>query len=117
MKAFKLVTGILCIILTFLVLFQSCAAGLSNALSENGEISGSAGFILSILMLTAGITQIATRKTGSKGGSIACAILFVIAALIGFVCAGTYSDLKIWAGWCFILGVVNIISIFIKDKK
>ena len=38
MKTWKLVSGILSIVLFVLVTFQSCAAGLSNALQENGEI-------------------------------------------------------------------------------
>ena len=39
MKVWRLVSGILSIILCVLVAFQSCAAGLSNALEENGEVS------------------------------------------------------------------------------
>ena len=42
MKTWKLVSGILSIVLFFMVAFQSCAAGLSNSLSETGEVSGSA---------------------------------------------------------------------------
>lgn len=38
MKVAKLVSGILSIVLALLVMFQSCAAGISNALEENGEI-------------------------------------------------------------------------------
>ena len=43
MKTWKLVSGILSIVLFFMVAFQSCAAGISNSLSETGEVSGSAG--------------------------------------------------------------------------
>ena len=41
-------------------------------------------------------------------------ILFLLAALIGFTNAGTYSDLKIWSSYCIILLVVCIISIILK---
>ena len=51
MKVWKLVSGILSCILFVLVAFQSCAAGISNALESNGEVSGSAG----ILVLAAAI--------------------------------------------------------------
>ena len=37
MKTAKLVTGILSIVLCVFVTFQSCAAGLVNALEDNGE--------------------------------------------------------------------------------
>jgi Ca2+/Na+ antiporter len=116
MKNWKLVSGILSIVLSVLVLFQSCAAGLSNTLSENGEIGGSAGLIVAILLLAGGITSIATRK-GGKGGSIALIVLFAIAALVGFTCAGSYSDLLIWSGWCLICAVVALISILKKSPQ
>ena len=44
----KKAIGIISIVLFFVVGFQSCAAGLGNALSNNGEVSGSAGIILGI---------------------------------------------------------------------
>ena len=37
LSTFRLVAGIITIVLSVLVTFQSCAAGLSNALEENGE--------------------------------------------------------------------------------
>ena len=37
MKTAKLVTGILCMVFKFLVLFQSCAAGISNTLGETRD--------------------------------------------------------------------------------
>lgn len=116
MKTWKLVSGILSIILFVLVSFQSCAAGISNALSENGEVSGSGGIIVAIMMLAGGITSIATRKSSGKGGNIALIILFGIGALTGFSLAGSFTDLKIWAGWCVINAVLAIIAI-IKTKK
>ena len=69
MKVWKLVSGVLCIVMSFFVLFQSCAAGLSNAMQENGEVGGSAGLIVAIMLLSGGIVSIATRN-GSKGGNI-----------------------------------------------
>ena len=83
MKTWKLVSGILSIVLFFMVAFQSCAAGLSNSLSETGEVSGSAGIIVAIMLLAGGIVSIATRK-GSKGGNIALIVLFGIATFFGY---------------------------------
>lgn len=110
MKTWKLVSGILCIVLSLFVLFQSCAAGLSNALQDNGEVSGSAGVIVAIMLLAGGIVSIATRN-GGKGGNIALTVMFGIGALIGFTLAGSYGDLVIWAAWCLICAVLAIICL------
>ena len=115
MKTWKLVSGILSIVLSIFVLFQSCAAGLSNAIESNGEAGGSAGVIVAIMLLAGGIVSIATRK-GGKGGNIALIILFGIGAILGFTMAGSYSDLIIWAVWCLICAVLAIVGI-IKAKK
>ena len=75
MKIWKLVSGILCIVLFGLVTFQSCAAGVANAMEENGEIGGSAGVLVAILLLVGGIVSIVTRKSERKGGDIALIII------------------------------------------
>ena len=116
MKIAKLVLGILTVVLSAFVLFQSCAAGLANSLSENGESGGTGGLFVALLMLAGGITMIASRKNISAGGSIAGMVLFIIAALIGFVSAGSYSDLKIWAGLCVILAVINLVALVTRKK-
>lgn len=54
MKTWKLVSGILSIILFVVVTFQSCAAGISNTLQENGEVGGSAGVLVAIMLLAGG---------------------------------------------------------------
>ena len=115
MKTWKLVSGILSIVAFFMVAFQSCAAGIGNAIAENGEVSGSAGIIVAIMILSGGIVSIATRK-GGKGGNIALIVLFGIGALFGYVLAGSFSDLNIWATWCLINVVLAIVSL-IKCKK
>ncbi|NBI10260.1 hypothetical protein D1641_09590 [Colidextribacter sp. OB.20] len=110
MKTWKLVSGILCIVLSFFVLLQSCAAGLSNTLQDNGEVGGSAGVIVAIMLLAGGIVSIATRK-GGKGGNIALIVMFGIAAFLGFTLAGSYGDLVIWSVWCLICAVLAIICL------
>lgn len=115
MKTWKLVSGILSIVLCLFVLLQSCAAGASNALAETGEVSGSAGLIVSIMMLSGGIVSIVTRK-GSKGGNIALIVLYGIAALCGFALAGSFSDLYIWSAWCLICVILAVVSL-VKMKK
>ena len=95
MKTWKLVSGIISIVLSVFVVFQSMMAGLANALEESGQSSGSAGLVVSICMLCGGIVSIVSRKNNSKGTNIALIILFGLATLTGFVLAGNYSDLYI----------------------
>lgn len=115
MKNWKLVSGILSIVLCLLVFFQSCAAGLSNALQENGEVGGSAGVLVAVMLLAGGIVSIVTRK-GGKGGNIALIVLYGIGALAGFTMAGSYADLVIWAAWCLLCAALAVVS-FIKSGK
>lgn len=116
MKTWKLVSGILSIVLSMFVLFQSCAAGLGNTLENNGEVGGSAGLLVAILLLAGGIVSIATRK-GGKGGSIALIVMFGLAALAGFMMAGSYADLYIWAGWCLICALFGLAALIRSGKK
>lgn len=115
MKTWKLVSGILSIILFIVVAFQSCAVGVGNSLAENGEVSGSAGLIVAIMMLVGGIVSIAT-KNGGKGGNIALVILFGLGAITGYMMAGSYKDLTIWASWCLICAILAIVGIIKKPK-
>nr|DAT58437.1 MAG TPA: Heme exporter protein D (CcmD) [Caudoviricetes sp.] len=116
MKVWKLVSGILSIILFVVISLQSCAVGIGNTLEDNGEIGGSAGILVAIFMLAGGIVSIATRK-GGKGGNIALIVLFGLAALVGFLLAGSYADLKIWSAWCLINAVIAFIALKTKKKK
>ena len=115
MKTWKLVSGILSIVLFALVAFQSCAAGMANTLEANGESGGSAGIIVAVTLLAGGIVSIATRK-GGKGGNIALIVLYGIGALLGFMLAGSNTDLNIWAAWCLICAVLAIVAL-VKTKK
>lgn len=117
MKTWKLVSGILSIILFVFVTFQSCAAGVVNTIEDNGEVSGSAGILVAILMLAGGIVSVATRKSTKKGGNIALIILFGLAALMGFTNYGNFSDLAIWSGWCLINAVLALVAIITGKKK
>jgi Ca2+/Na+ antiporter len=117
MKIWKLVSGILSIILFALVTMQSCAVGVANALEENGELSGSAGLFVAVLMLAGGIVSIVTRNSEKKGGNIALIVLFGLAALMGFAGAGSYSDLTVWAAWCLLCAAIAVIALVTGRKK
>lgn len=116
MKTWKLVSGILSIILFLLVILQSCAAGLSNAMLENGEVSGSAGVLVAIMLLSGGIVSISTRSSDKKGGNVALIVLFGIGAFLGYTLAGSYADLRIWATWCLVNVILAIVALAKKPK-
>ena len=117
MKIWRLGSGILSIVFSLLVLFQSCAAGVGNALAENGEISGSAGLLVALLMLAAGIVAIAGRKAVKKGIPVAILVMDGLAGLLGMVNAGSYTDLKIWSGWCLICAVMALLSMTVLPVR
>ena len=50
MKTVKLVLGILAIVLAAFVMFQSCAAGVLDAMEDAGGISGASGTIVAIAL-------------------------------------------------------------------
>ena len=114
MKIWKLVAGILSIIFSVIVFFQSMLVGTANTLSSNGEVS--AGLFVSIFMLSGGIVSIVVRNSEKTTGNIALGILFGLGAFLGFSMAGSYSDLNIWAGWCLINMGLAIVS-FVKLRK
>lgn len=112
MKVWKLVAGILSIVLFGVVMLQSCAAGVVDAVEASGGTSGSAGVVVGILMLAGGIVSIATRNSSGKGGNIALIILFGLAALTGFAGYGSYGDLVVWSVWCLINALIAAVDMF-----
>ena len=117
MKVWKLVSGILSMVLTSWILFQSCAVGFVNAIDESDDASGSTGVIVAIVLLASGIVSVATKNSISKGGNIAVAVLYGIASLFAFSGAGgTYEDLIVWGIWCLVCAVLAIVAIY-KNKK
>ena len=114
MSIWKLVSGILSIVFSVFIVFQSCAAGIVNTIRRNGEISGTAGLIVAMFMLSGGIVSIASRKGTKNGGNIALIILYSIAALVGFTMFGSYIDLAIWSCWCAVMMIMAIIAIVVS---
>lgn len=115
MKVAKLVIGIISIVLTLVIFFQSCAASIGDALMEEGGTSGASGILVAILMLVAGIVAIAARN--SRGGSIACTIIYALAGILGVASQGIYADLKIWGAVCLVFAVFFLVDVIISRKQ
>jgi hypothetical protein len=115
MKIAKLIIGIISIVLTLVVMFQSCAASIGDALANQGGTSGGTGIFVAIFMLIAGIIAIAARK--SKGGGIVCMIFYAIAGLIGLTAHGIYADLTVWSIICLIFAAIFLIATITFKKQ
>lgn len=110
MRTVKLVIGILSCALMLIVVFQSCAAGVVTSIEQSNDLSGGAGIVFALVLLTAGITAIAGRN--SKGGTIGAGILYAIGAAIGLTSTGVFADLQVWGGISGIFALVFLLSIF-----
>jgi len=115
MKTAKLIIGIISVVLTFVVLLQSCAASVGDALANEGGTSGGAGIFVAVLMLIAGIVAIAARN--SKGGGIVCLIFYTMAGIIGLTAHGIYKDLIVWGVICLIFAVIFLIATITYKKQ
>ena len=91
MKTWKLVSGILSTVLFLVAAFQSCAAGVVDAIAGQGGTSG--------------------------GGDIALIVLCGLAALTGFAGYGVYKDLVLGAIWCVVCAAFALISLRKNKKK
>jgi uncharacterized membrane protein (UPF0136 family) len=104
----KLIIGIVTIVLFFLILLQSCAVGVGNALNESEDMGGSAGLLLGIFSLIGGIVGILMRNKSQ--GSIVAGAFYVFAALIGTYNSDVYTDLAIYSMLYLAFGIVFIYS-------
>lgn len=115
MKTTRMVVGIISMVLFLVVIFQSCAAGIGNTLSNNGEVSGSAGVLLAFAYLIAGIISVAARKT--QGGTITALCFYVVGGIIGLANAGSYKDLIVWSVLSFIFAVILLVTVILQAKQ
>lgn len=116
MKTAKLTLGIVSMVLSLVVLFQSCAAGIGTALQGNTkDTSGGAGVFVGLFLLIGGIVGVAARK--SKGGAIASTVIYALAGIIGIATTGIFKDLLVWGIISLIFAAVFAISIFTQKYE
>lgn len=115
MKTLRLVVGIISVVLCFVIIFQSCAVGIGNALTENNETSGMSGFMTAIFMAIGGIIGMAGRK--SNGATITAAIFFLIGGISGTTGFGSFTDLQIWGILNLIFCGLYIVSVIFTRKQ
>lgn len=113
----KLIIGIISIALFILIVFQSCAAGLGNAMSGSDEASGTFGIMVAFLMLIAGIVGVITRDSDKKGGAITCFVFYWICFFFSRIGSGSFSDLRIWGILAYAFGCVHLFSVMQTKKS
>lgn len=117
-KIGRLIAGIVAMLISGLITFQSCAAGLANALGSSNSISGTAGFMLSLFILAGGIVGIVTRKSVRKRGGMIPAILFALGSSCGALeWHSTFSDLRIWVIVSLIFSLFYAFCAFMTKTK
>lgn len=108
----RLVIGIISCCLFFVIMLQSCAVGVSNALVNEGESSGTFGFLLSITMLISGILCIVMRKKESKISYILPICFYTFGSLLSAVGGGSYSDLFVWCSLGILFASIILFNFF-----
>ena len=112
----RLVTGIISIVLFALISFQSCAAGLSNALEQNNATSGTAGLLLAFVYLIAGIIGVATRGSAGAAGPAVCSVFYFIDAALTIGTGSSFGDLPVCGFIACAFGIVYAAAA-VKTKK
>ena len=115
MKTARLCIGIVSMVLFFIIMFQSCAAGIGEALSGDEGGGAGSGMFVAFLMLIAGIVGVCTRK--SVGGAYVTAIFYAIAGIVGVSSVGSiFADLVIWGVVGFIFAGVFVLGGILTKK-
>lgn len=112
----RTLAGSLSLVLSVLVMFQSLAVGLGNTLTRSSEGSGAAGIVVAVLMFTAGLTGLITRKTVHAGSPYACCVIYWFCFFLSRVGSGSFADLRVWGLLDFLFGCIFLFSAQ-KTKK
>lgn len=115
MKTARLSIGIISMVLFLIILFQSCAAGIGEAITGDDGGSAGSGAAVAWLMLIAGIVGVCTRK-GVIGAYISAAF-YALAGIIGLSSMGSiFADLVIWGVVSLIFAAIFVLGGFLTKK-
>lgn len=112
-STWKIVSGILCMVLFAFMMYQVRALTLFNALTGGSDTSGATGFLVGILILAAGIVSVTTRNKG-VGANVILLLLYLIGALFAIdegTSGGAYKDLVVWGIWCVVCAIITVVCI------
>lgn len=102
----RLAVGIIAIMLGLVIVLQSCTVSVGGGLLEDESITqaGAVGVFVGFAFFVGGAFAFALPMVSM--------VLFVIAALFGFMAGGSgeFSDLSIWGGAALILAVMALFA-------
>lgn len=110
----RMTINIISIVLFFIIVFQSCSAGVVNTIAGNSESSGSAGLLLAFCWLIAGIVGLSGRK--SKAAVNVSSAFYLVGGIIGISNVGVFADLAIWSGLSLAFGSIGLLAGFLKNN-
>lgn len=113
----RTITSALSIILSIFVSVQSFLVGLGNTLTQSGESSGLSGLFVAVIMFTAALTGLITRKSEKGAPPVAVCALFWFCFFIARIGAGSYSDLKFWGLLDYFFGCIFLFSAMRTRKQ
>lgn len=113
----KLIIAIISMVLFIIVSLQSCAAGLGNAITDNGSHSGTSGFLCALFLLVGGIITLTTRNSKGNGGIITAIVFYWLGAFLTAGTGETYPDLPVWGSISFSFGLVNLGGLILEKPK
>lgn len=111
----RLVIGIISIVLCIVISLQSCVVGAVNLVADSGSVSGTAGVILAVSWLVAGIVGIAGRKHVAAVSTAAGFYFF--GGLMALVDVGFYQDLVIWGFLSFAFGTILVLAVVFRKHE
>ena len=125
MKKWKMISGIVSIVLGIVLAFQAYQA--RDIVSEVLETYDSsnmvyvfvaivfAGGFVSIVLLLGGIISL-VKRDGGIGSNIVLIVMNLAAVAFAMFCASLFRYLSFYAAWCLVCLVMAIVSI-VKGKK
>lgn len=112
MRVLRLLIGIASVIAFFFIFLKSC--GYAPEPGSTEQVSGIGGFVMAALIFAAGAVGGTTRK--NKITAIIAGVIYLIAALVGFLKIGMVQDMTVWAIASAVAGVFFLVGgIFMKN--
>lgn len=110
----RMTMNIVSIVLFFVIIFQSCSAGVVNTIEGNSEASGSAGLLLAFCWLIAGIVGLSGRQNQTAVN--VSSVFYLLGGLTGISNVGIFADLAIWSGLSLAFGSIGLLAGFLKNN-
>lgn len=110
----KLISGIISIVMSAFIVYQSRLASILATIQNSGDKSGSVGMIVAVLILAGGIISIVTRYKGGEE-NVPIILIFTFAGAYAITNHGEFLDLIVWGAWCFVCAILAAVSLVAEN--